>query len=47
MESLTPNWWDNIVPHIMQKEVKCSEMDSKKISERFCNMSYFMFKSIR
>lgn len=35
MESLNPHWWDNIVPRIMQKEVKCSEMDSKKISERF------------
>lgn len=36
-ERLDTNWWNNIVLRIMQKEVKCNEMDSKKISEKFGN----------
>lgn len=36
-ERLNTNQWDNLVPRIMQKEVKCYEIDSKKISEKFGN----------
>lgn len=36
-EWLNTNRWDNLVSHIMQKEVKCYKMDSKRISERFGN----------
>ncbi|HBI59640.1 MAG TPA: hypothetical protein DDY31_00255 [Lachnospiraceae bacterium] len=36
-ERLNTNQWDNLVSRIMQKEVKCYEIDSKKISEKFGN----------
>lgn len=36
-ERLNTNRCDNLVSHIMQKEIKCCEMDSKRISERFGN----------
>lgn len=36
-ERLNTNQWDNLVSRIMQKEVKCYEIDSKKISEKFSN----------
>ena len=32
---INTNRWDDFVSRVMQKEVKCYEMDSKKISERF------------
>jgi len=34
---LNTNRWDNLVSRIRQKEVKCCEMDSKRILERFGN----------
>ena len=37
LERLNANWWDNVVSHIMQKEVKCNEMDRKNISGKFGN----------
>lgn len=36
-EGVTANQRDNLVPHIMKKEVKCYEIDSRKISEKFGN----------
>ena len=38
-ERLNTNQWDNLVSRIMQKEVKCNKMDSKKILEKFGNSS--------
>lgn len=36
-ERLNTNRWDNLVSRIMKKEIKCCEIDSKRISERFGN----------
>ena len=34
---INTNQWNHLVPRIMQQEVKCCEVDSKRISERFGN----------